>query len=147
MKLCASSSTGGGCQQGFACVPSATGHKICGEKSAAGVCPASGAPETWQRSYSDNRSCGSCGCNASGGSCGGVVVQLGHDWGCGLIDGSLAGGQKSCSISTYSPPAILSGLPINPMCTSSAPENGSVVPAAPIDLCCTNGATVAIDAP
>jgi hypothetical protein len=145
MKLCAASSTGGGCQQGFSCVPRVIGAKTCGEKSQSGICPTSAAAETWQRSYSDNRSCGNCGCSASGGSCSNVQVQLGHDWGCGTIDGSLYGGQKSCSISTYSPPAILSGLPLNPTCTSSAAENGSVLAAAPIDLCCTTSGTAVVD--
>jgi hypothetical protein len=137
MKLCTTSARGGGCPSGLACVPKAPGKPHCANKPAAS-CPAGTATQTWHRSFSDNRSCGSCGCAASGGDCDNVVVNLGHDWGCSTIDGSLHGGEKSCSISTYAPPAWLSGLPTNPTCTATAPTNGSLTATSPLDLCCAD---------
>ena len=148
MKLCTASSVGGGCPQAFMCVPRVTGSRVCGQKSNAGICPNGAIQETWQRGYSDQRSCGPCTCIASGGSCFGVTVQLGHDWACSTIDGSLHGGEKSCSISTYMPPAILSGLPLNPICSASAAQNGSLNASAPIDLCCSSSGPISmIDTP
>jgi hypothetical protein len=135
MKLCTRTTSGGGCSSGFACVPKVAGAKTCSEKAGA-VCPTTTNQETWQRGFSDNRSCGGCACTAAGGNCSSVAVQLGHDWGCGTIDGSLHGGEKSCSISTYAPPAILSGLPTNPTCSVGAPVNGTLTATQPLDLCC-----------
>jgi hypothetical protein len=135
MKLCTTLSSGGGCDAGFVCVPKVSGAKACAQKSAVS-CPASAPQETWERSFKDNRSCGNCTCTTSGGDCNNVQVQLGHDWSCGSIDGSLHGGEKSCSISTYAPPAILAGLPTNATCMASALVNGALAATSPLDLCC-----------
>jgi hypothetical protein len=147
-KLCTASSVGGGCQQGFMCVPRMSGAKLCGEKSNSGICPSSSIPETWQRGVNDRRSCGGCSCSALGGDCNSVTVQLGHDWSCNQIDSSLHGGEKSCGVSTYMPPAILAGLPTDPTCNATAPENGTLTASAPLDLCCSGtGPIVVIDPP
>ncbi|HKU42179.1 MAG TPA: hypothetical protein VJR89_28670 [Polyangiales bacterium] len=135
MKLCTTKTRGGGCAKGFACVPKVAGKQHCAQPSAAS-CPASAAKQTWQRGFSDNRSCGLCGCTASGGDCNDVVVNLGHDWGCGAIDSTLHGGEKDCNVSTYAPPAWWSGAPTNATCSSSAPVNGSLTATSPLDLCC-----------
>jgi hypothetical protein len=137
MKLCTTNKRGGGCGAGFACVPKVSGKKYCSQPSAAS-CPAATTQQTWQRGFSDNRSCGLCGCEASGGDCSNVVVRLGHDWSCGSIDGELHGGEKSCSISTYAPPAWMAGTPTNPTCSSSAAVNGSLTATSPLNLCCAN---------
>ncbi|HKP64155.1 MAG TPA: hypothetical protein VJV78_45780 [Polyangiales bacterium] len=137
MKLCTTNTRGGGCDSGFVCVPKVSGKKYCSQPSAAS-CPSNTTQQTWQRGFSDNRSCGLCGCMANGGNCNNVVVRLGHDWGCGTVDGELHGGEKSCSISTYSPPAWMAGSPTNPTCSSSAAVNGSLTATSPLDLCCAN---------
>lgn len=116
--------------------------KICGAKSPDNACPSGSSEESWQRGFDDHRSCSGCSCTAAGGDCDNVWVKLGHDWSCGTIDGMLHDGQKSCSISTYAPPAIMSGTPTDPTCTSSAAESGSVTMNGALDLCCSSGSGV-----
>ena len=136
-KLCTTHVAGGGCKTGFVCVPKVTTGKACGQKASA-ACPATTTAQTWHRSFTDNRSCDVCSCTATGGNCSNVAVQLGHDWSCNTIDGMLYGGEKSCNISTYSPPAKLSGLPTNPSCSASAAVSGMLLATSPLDLCCSD---------
>ena len=135
MKLCATTSKRNGCEMGYACVPKTNAGKICAQREVAS-CPASTTLETWQREFTDDRTCGACGCAAQGGSCSNIVVSLGHDWSCNSTDSSLRDGEKACNISTYAPPASYAGTPVNPTCTAGALVSGMVKPSMPLDLCC-----------
>jgi len=137
MKLCMTSAKRNGCNVGQACVPKPSTGQVCAQRELA-ACPGSTSLQTWQREYTDERTCGSCGCSARGGSCSQIVVNLGHDWSCNTVDSSLKDGEKTCVLSTYSPPAFYDGFPLDPTCSASAPVTGSVKPASPLELCCVN---------
>lgn len=136
MKLCvAAAPKRGGCDAGYACLPKVSTGRLCAQRELA-VCPSPSKLEIWARDFADERTCGACGCAAQGGSCGDLVVNLGHDYSCGLIDGTLRDGGKSCMLSTYSPPAWFEGKPKDPTCTAGAQVSGSVKPSSPIEMCC-----------
>lgn len=136
MKLCVKSLRHAGCGVDAFCAP--TRQQLCWS-AASTDCPSSSVAQTWWRNYTDDRSCQACTCEASGGSCGDVKIQL-ENGTCGSNTGgkTLADGEKLCDSASIPPSTTLRmvGQPKTGECQSASGVDGKLVPTQPIELCC-----------
>lgn len=144
-KLCAvSESVALGCSAEHACVPVTTERAaICAKATTAGACTGWETASDWYTDIDDQRTCGSCFCQAVGGDCSGTSVEIGSDYLCGDFGDNIASGTKRCYTNgagdspPYSPPARIVGAPTPPVgCTADATGSGAATPTGEVSLCC-----------
>jgi hypothetical protein len=140
-KLCAYTAKGGGCAAGKRCVPVQTDATTqCSlALGSTATCGGFGTTQNdWYTGFTDARTCGTCGCTASGGACQNAQVMFGSDYLCTVTSPQyVAANTKSCVMTAYSPPAGFSFAPVNPTCTASAPVSGALTPTGAQTLCCS----------
>jgi hypothetical protein len=138
MKFCAAVLGTSGCAATEVCVPPvAPVGDACVIASGGAPCPVGFTErmDQWFTGASDTRSCGACGCGASGGSCQFAEIELGSDWSCVDSFSVSQSAPQYCS-STYSPPAQVGGFPTDPTCTPTSQQTGTVEATGQQTLCC-----------
>lgn len=141
VKFCKSSHVAGGCAAGSTCVARAADPQDqCALADTTGTCAAgyTATQSDWYTDYDDQRSCGACFCEAVGGDCTNVLVQVGSDYSC-INAWQVADDTKQCfpPNGDYSPPALLVGTPTPATgCTADAPTSGEITPTGQTTLCC-----------
>jgi hypothetical protein len=134
-KFCRASDVGAGCAAGSACVARQEPAAQCAMLPGSATCDGYAAPQSdWYTGYTDARSCASCGCTVSGGSCDDVLFELGNDYSCFPAQ-VLTQGTQWCG-QGYAPPARLVGTPAPSTCTANASATGSLDPTGQTTLCC-----------
>lgn len=138
MKFCAASKVGKGCSAGNVCVPNIKAAPHCALASGSATCGAfKSAQSDWYTGFTDGRTCGACGCIASGVDCTGVTLEVGSDYSC--INAAVVPEKtKKCFSGSgiYAPPVHLVGAPNQGTCEGVAPVTGSLDPTGQATLCC-----------
>jgi hypothetical protein len=134
---------GGGCGVGLACLPvtPVASFKACMIMPSAGVCPASWPnASTVGTSVTDTRSCGACGCNATG-SCTGTASFY-TDGACATLKASIAlGSCVSTGVGATTVGSYKAGTTATAACTNNSPTvaiSGSASFSGQLALCCAN---------
>lgn len=142
-KLCRATGavpTGGGCDEGFACVPrveTESGAR-CALLPEGEEC-VGGSGDDWYEGLRDERRCGACSCATQGGSCAAATARLGSDYVCDVGSPELAGeGERQCfgGSSIYYPPADVLGAPSAASCTAGSTTNGTIELLGGHRICC-----------
>jgi hypothetical protein len=139
-KLCVYGARGGGCVAGKRCVPRQTDATTQCSVAAGTTATCSGfatMQNDWYSSYTDTRNCGACTCQAMGGACQNARVSLGSDYVCTDSIMYYTPGPRTCAGTSYSPPAGFTFTAVNPTCTASAMQNGTLTPTGAQTLCCS----------
>jgi hypothetical protein len=139
-KLCVYGTRGGGCVAGKRCVPRQTDATTQCSVAAGATATCSGFATTqndWYSGYSDTRTCGACGCQAMGGACQNARVSLGNDYTCADSIVYYNANTKTCAMTPYLPLAGFTFTAVNPTCTASATQNGTLTPTGAQTLCCS----------
>ena len=138
MKFCQADKVGKGCGVGTTCVPSVTAAPHCALAAVGASCGAFATSQNdWYTGLTDTRACGACGCSASGGSCGPVVLNVGSDYTCGT-SAVVGESTKQCFSGSgiYAPPVELAGKPKLGTCTPDAAVAGKLDGTGQSTLCC-----------
>jgi len=133
----ANATSAGGCGAGLACVPKPAGQACLVTDGAGVACPAGFSGQTLYTGISDNRTCTTCNCTATGGTCASINIDVSQ--GC---DGSAAAsvdGAVRCGFGTgvanFS--YMFNGAPTPPSsCSITSTVQGTVLPASPKTMCC-----------
>jgi hypothetical protein len=133
-RFCRAELMGTGCDAGQACVPRQAPAAQCALAEGAAACEGYPAAQEWYSGVDDTRVCDACICDASGGSCDGVFVQIGSDYSC-INAATIGQDEKTCQ-TIYAPPIGLVGNPLPSTCTAGAAAAGALLPAGPSTLCC-----------
>lgn len=136
-KLCVAQLGRMGCDAQSVCIPASNTEKAC-LMSAGGVgCPGPFADRMvqWYTGQTDTRSCAPCDCTAFGGSCQFAQIAFGSDWSCTDSYYVSTGSPQVC-MSNYSPPARVTGNPMDPMCTPISPVEGELTATGQQTVCC-----------
>ena len=137
MRFCAAPMVGTGCGA-QACVPLISPAK-CAMYDGVQRCQPGATSTSWNTGASDSRTCGACSCGSpTGGSCSGMVLNVGSDFACMTVTATLSSGQRRCYAGSgvNSPGVIFSGTPTQTTCSASAPLSGSVMATGSKTLCC-----------
>jgi hypothetical protein len=139
MKFCKAEKEGKGCSAGSSCVPqTVAAPPHCALAAAGASCGTVATSKSdWYTGFNDTRVCGACGCTASGGSCAGVVLNVGSDYSCGA-NATVAQKAKKCFSGSgiYAPPVALGGIPTTGTCSADAAVKGSLDETGELTLCC-----------
>lgn len=138
MKFCQADKVGKGCSVGNTCVPSVAAAPHCALAAGSSACGGFATSQSdWYTGVTDTRACGACGCSASGGSCGPVVLNVGSDYTCGA-NAVVGESAKQCFSGSgiYAPPVQLAGKPKLGTCTPDAAVTGSLDGIGQSTLCC-----------
>jgi hypothetical protein len=133
-RFCRAETIGTGCEGGQVCVPRQAPAAQCALAEGTVACEGYPASHEWYSGVDDTRVCDACFCDASGGSCDGVFVQIGSDYSC-INAATIGQGEKTCQ-SIYAPPIGLVGNAQPSSCTAGAAAAGTLLPAGPSTLCC-----------
>lgn len=136
-KLCLGVVGSNGCESNAICYPNAISDGACVIHEGMPECPAAfpALYTDWYTGYEDTRSCGSCECTASGGSCDGAQVLLGSDWLCTNEDSLSLTSPRACSPS-YSPPGLIGGMTTASTCENWALQDGELNAIGYHTVCC-----------
>lgn len=142
-KLCHAAVGTRGCGETSACVPVETPPAAtCMIASGGRSCPEShpARDAQWYTGLQDDRSCGACECEATGGSCQFAEVIVGNDWLCDINDPTrIRIDRPRVCDDHYSPPARVNLQNAqDPTCTVSAAVYGEVVGTGQQTMCCAS---------
>jgi hypothetical protein len=138
VKFCQAAAAASGCASDQTCAPrAASADAQCALADGVATCDGFTTTDSdWYTDYDDRRTCGACFCNAVGGNCDNMVVQVGSDYSC-INHAQVGDNEKNCFGQDYSPPASLVGTSTPPTgCTSDSPISGEITPTGAKTLCC-----------
>jgi hypothetical protein len=140
-KFCSAGSVGGGCSQGYVCVPTAAPNH-CTMALGAKTCPAGYTREggSWYTAFSDTRACAACTCGAqTAGSCATLVVSFYAGTTTTCSAGISASGGSASNVCTFGTACGSAGFrndPSPPSCPGVSYATGAVTPTGEQTLCC-----------
>ena len=132
---------GGGCGVGLACLPvkPVASFKACMIMPSSGVCPSAWPnPSTVGTAVSDTRTCGACGCAATG-SCSGTASFYTGGACASLVASVALGGCAATGVGPTTVGSYKATTTSNPACTNNSPTtavSGSASLGGQLSLCC-----------